>query len=89
MEPYSTPVVAGGAVYVPDWIQRDTVNGHLFVVDARTGVEQTRVGFGRNREAGRTVPAVTSDLVFVATKRGELFAFGECDLPVLGRCVVD
>lgn len=85
----STPVVAGGSVYVPGWIQRDTMYGHLFVLDALTGEERARVELGRNRDARQSVPAVTADLVFLATDAGDLYAFGECDAALGGRCVVD
>lgn len=81
--------VAGEYVYVPGWIQRDTTYGHLFVLDARTGAERSRVELGRNRDAGRSVPAITSDLAFLATNAGDLYAFGECGTALGGYCVVD
>ncbi|MFC7079440.1 PQQ-binding-like beta-propeller repeat protein [Halorussus caseinilyticus] len=85
----STPVVASDSVYVPGWIQRDTMYGHLFVLDAQAGTEQTRVELGRNQEMGRSTPAVTSDLVFAATDAGDLYAFGECGTSILDSCLID
>ncbi|WP_265108872.1 PQQ-binding-like beta-propeller repeat protein [Halosolutus halophilus] len=84
----STPVVSGDAVYATGWIQRDTMYGHLFVVDAATGAELGRAEMGRNEDAGRGTPAVTSDLVFLGSNRGNLHAFGECSFEVAGRCLV-
>nr|WP_254270543.1 PQQ-binding-like beta-propeller repeat protein [Halorussus aquaticus] len=89
MDLVSTPVVASDSIYVPGWIQRDTMYGHLFVLDAQTGTEQTRVELGRNREMGRSIPAVTSDLVFAATNTGNLYAFGECGTSILDFCLTD
>lgn len=83
----STPVVANDAVYVPGWIQRDTMYGHLFVVDSTTGEELGRVEMGRNQQADTGTPAVTSDLVFLGSKYGTLYAFGECSFEVTGRCL--
>jgi len=84
----STPVVSGDAVYATGWIQRDTMYGHLFVVDAATGAELGRAELGRNEDAGKGTPAVTSDLVFLGSNRGNLHAFGECSFEVAGRCLV-
>ncbi|MFC6734056.1 PQQ-binding-like beta-propeller repeat protein [Haladaptatus sp. DYSN1] len=85
----STPVVSGGSVYVPGWLQRDTVFGQVFVLDAKTGEEQARAKLGRNSQLHAARPAVASDLVFAPTNHGELFAFGTCNLVVLGHCLVD
>ncbi|WP_265110898.1 PQQ-binding-like beta-propeller repeat protein [Halosolutus halophilus] len=88
----STPVVSGDAVYATGWIQRGTMYGHLFVVDAATGEELGRAEMGRNEEAGKGTPAVTSDLVFLGSNLGlgsnfgNLHAFGECSFEVAGRC---
>ncbi|EMA37317.1 outer membrane protein assembly factor BamB family protein [Halobiforma nitratireducens] len=85
----STPVVSGAAVYVPGWVQRDTMYGHLFVVDARTGDELGRAEIGRNEHARKATPAVTSDLVFLGSNHGTLRAFAECSFEVGGRCLRD
>lgn len=85
----TTPVVAGDSVYVSGWIQRDTTFGQLFALDAKTGTERSRIGLGRNQRSMRGVPAITSDLVFLASDYGDLYAFGRCDTPVAGYCVVD
>ncbi|RKD97781.1 outer membrane protein assembly factor BamB family protein [Halopiger aswanensis] len=83
----STPVVAGDAVYAPGHIQRDTMYGHLFVVDAATGDELGRVELGRNENADTATPAITSDLVFLGTSHGNLHAVGECGFDVAGYCL--
>ncbi|GAB3666298.1 PQQ-binding-like beta-propeller repeat protein [Halopiger thermotolerans] len=83
----STPVVSGGAVYAPGYIQRETSYGRLFVVDADTGEESSRVGMGRNETADTATPAVTSDLVFLASNYGGLYAFGELPIDRLGCCL--
>lgn len=83
----STPVVSGGVVYAPGYIQRKTVYGHLFVVDAATGEELSRVEMGRNEKADTATPAVTSDLAFLASNHGTLYAFGECSVDVAGYCL--
>lgn len=83
----STPVAAGGAVYAPGFIQRETVYGHLFVVEAATGDELGRVELGRNEEAGTATPSITSDLVFLGTSHGNLHAVGECGFDVAGYCL--
>lgn len=85
----STPVVSGGAVYAPGFLQRDTVYGHLFVVDAATGEELGRVEMDRNERARTATPAVTSDLVFLGSNYGSLFAFGECSAGVGGHCLIE
>lgn len=85
----STPVVSGDAVYVPGSVQRDTIYGHLFVVDAATGAERGRAEMGRNETANRATPAVTSDLVFLGSNYGNLYAFGECSFGIAGHCLVD
>ena len=84
-----TPVVSGSTVYAPGYIQRDTVHGHLYALDAETGTERGRARLGRNETAMTSTPAVTSDLVFVNSSRGVLRAFGECSVGVAGRCLVD
>ncbi|SFS40087.1 PQQ-binding-like beta-propeller repeat protein [Halostagnicola kamekurae] len=83
----TTPVVADDAVYVSGWIQRDTMYGHLFVVDSATGEELGRAEMGRNQQAGTGTPAVTSDLVFLGSEHGTLYAFGECSFEVADRCL--
>lgn len=83
----STPVVSGGAVYAPGYLQRDTMYGHLFVVDAAAGDELGRVELGRNEGVYTATPAVTSDLVFLASDYERLYAFGECGVDVAGHCL--
>ncbi|AGB33841.1 hypothetical protein Natpe_4125 (plasmid) [Natrinema pellirubrum DSM 15624] len=83
----STPVVSGDAVYALGWIQRDTTYVHLFVVDAATGEELGRAEMGHNEQARTGTPAVTSDLVFVGSNNGNLYAFGECSFEIAGRCL--
>jgi outer membrane protein assembly factor BamB len=84
-----TPVVSGSTVYAPGYVQRDTVHGYLFTLDAASGSELGRVEFGRNETAMTSTPAVTSDLVFVNSNRGVLRALGECSVGAAGRCLVD
>ncbi|MFD1513370.1 PQQ-binding-like beta-propeller repeat protein [Halomarina rubra] len=83
----STPVVAGDAVYVAGYVQRETVHGRLFVVDLATGEELSRVALGRNEHTDHSTPAVTSDLVFLSTNHGGLYAFGECSTELFGHCL--
>ncbi|WP_435347092.1 PQQ-binding-like beta-propeller repeat protein [Haloarchaeobius sp. HRN-SO-5] len=83
----NTPVVSGDAVYTPGVIERDRSYGYLFVVDAATGEELSRVEMGRNEHARTATPAVTSDLVFLASNHGDLYAFGECSVMVAGHCL--
>ena len=84
----TTPVVANNSVYVSGLIQRDTEFGQLFTLDAKTGAERSRVQLGRNQDASGSVPAVTSDLVFLSSNFGDLYAFGACDTSVAGHCLV-
>ena len=84
-----TPVVSGSTVYAPGYVQRDTVHGHLFTLDAESGREVGRVELGRNETAMTSTPAVTSDLVFLNSDDGVLRAFGECSVGAGGRCLVD
>ncbi|ELY99393.1 outer membrane protein assembly factor BamB family protein [Natrialba asiatica] len=83
----ATPVVSGDAVYAPGYVQRETTFGHLFVIDADTGEELDRIEMGRNEKARAATPAVTSDLVFLTANHGTLYAFGECESSVAGRCL--
>jgi outer membrane protein assembly factor BamB len=76
-------------VYAPGYVQRDTVHGHLFTLDAASGSELGRVELGPNETAMTATPAVTSDLVFVNSTRGVLRAIGECSVGAAGRCLVD
>jgi outer membrane protein assembly factor BamB len=76
-------------VYAPGYVQRDTVHGHLFTLDAESGTETGRVELGRNETAMSSTPAVTDDLVFVNSTRGVLRAIGECSVGGAGRCLVE
>ncbi len=82
-----TPAVTGDSVYVNGYEQRDTMYGKLFVIDRATGRERDHFTFGRNQEL-RSTPAVADELVFANASDGRLFALGECDTELLGRCLV-
>jgi outer membrane protein assembly factor BamB len=76
-------------VYAPGYVQRDTVHGDIFTLDAASGSEVGRLELGRNERAMTATPAVTSDLVFVNSTRGVLRAIGECSVGGAGRCLVE
>lgn len=61
----STPAVAGGVVYV------GSGDGHLYALDARTGMERWRFAAGR---AITSSPAVAGGLVYVGSRDGAYVA---------------
>ncbi|WP_435362104.1 PQQ-binding-like beta-propeller repeat protein [Haloarchaeobius sp. DFWS5] len=83
----TSPVVAGGHVYVHGYRNSETDSTvHLFVLDAETGEQRGQVALPQAMSPD-SVPAVTDGLVFSAQRPGSLVAIGECDTQLFGDCV--
>ena len=72
---YSKPLVSGGVAYVGN------LDGHLYAVDAATGIMRWRFRTGRGTEQGgigiTSSPAVSGGAIFFGSGDGQVYALAE------------